>query len=188
MELFECIKPNPYPTKDKSGYIGYGCLTNKRTKANIVSKRKCGRYIRKYGFDITETWSLDYAIASWLSDNVGGFFRKCGSFDEWSDYDMFGTPYKEANPRFVVEAEEARRDHFLSELDIFLKDYTGPLKEKFIKFVVPRIRFLADHSCGYPSGFKSFESWQECLHTMANNLETKQYSIKFIDYFFSLWD
>lgn len=188
MNPFEYVKPNPYPMKNKSGRIGYGYLTNKRTKFNKVSKRKCGRYIRKYGFDITETWSLDYTIASWLSDNVGGFFRKCGIFDDWSDYNLNGVPYKETTLDSITEAEETRRDYFLDELETFLRDYTGPLKEKFCKFVVPRIHFLADHTHGYPAGVKSFESWQKQLHSIANKLETEHYSIGFLNHFFSLWD
>jgi hypothetical protein len=188
MNPFECIKPNPYPMKNRNGYIGYGCLTNKRTKANIVSKRKCGRYIRKYGFDITETWSLDYTIASWLSDNVGGFFRKCGNFDDWSDYDLNGVPYKKTTTERLIEAEQIRQDYFLDELETFLEDYTGPLKDKFCEFVVPRIHFLADHTHGYPAGVKSFESWQKQLHSIANKLETEHYSIGFLNHFFSLWD
>lgn len=187
MEIFKCIKPNPYPLKRDKGKLGYGYLS-RRAKYHKVNRRKALRQIRKYGFDITETWNLDNTIMMWLSDNVGGFFRECGNFDDWSNYDLNGVPYKEANPKLIVEAEETRRDYFLDNLDMFLKDYTGPLKEKFIKFVIPRIHFLADHSCGYPAGVKSFESWQKQLHSIANKLETEHYSVGFLIHFFSLWD
>ena len=188
MNPFECIKPNPYPMNNKSGYIGYGCLTNKRTKANIVSKRKCSRYIRKYGFDITETWSLDYAIASWLSDNVGGFFRKCGSFDDWSDYDMNGVPYNEANPKLIIEADEVRHDYFLKKLEDFLRGDNEELVHKFNNFLLPRLSYLTDHTCGYPSDFNSFEEWQDYLNQMIDEMARNRYSEKFINHFFSLWD
>ena len=181
MELFECIKPNPYTMKNKNGNIGYGFLASK-------AKRKYGRYIRKYGFDITETWSLDNTIASWLSDNVGGFFRKCGSFDDWSDYDLNGVPYKDTTMNLIVEAEDTRRDYFIKKLDEFLRGDNEELVLKFCKFVVPRIHFLADHTDGYPADSKSFESWQKQLHSMANKLETEHYSVEFLLHFFSLWD
>ena len=186
MELFECIKPNPYSMKNKSGYIGYGCLTNKRTKANIVSKRKCSRYIRKYGFDITETWSLDYAIASWLSDNVGGFFRKCGSFDDWADYDIYGNkckPQEDLTPFY--EAENARKESYLQHLEEYLsttEDYT-----KFIDFVIPRLIYYIKHHYGYPGDFSSDEEWTEILKTMVEDLYKCDTKL-FIKYFYHLWD
>ena len=54
MDLFKGIKPNPPRLWSINGRIGYGCVN---------SKRKYGRYIRKYGFDITEVWNLDCTIA-----------------------------------------------------------------------------------------------------------------------------
>lgn len=198
MDLFGCIKSNPYPIKNRN-FIGYGCIPNRKIKYNKVDRRKCGRYIRKYGFDITETWSLDYSIAAWLSDNVGGFFRKCGSVDDWSDYDLEGNKlvfdtknlkkYLESpvNYKPFWEANEARKNEYLKQLDVFLKTSDKQILDKFITFVTPRLLYLAEHAWGYPGEFESFKTWQECIRKMANDFIIKRYSEDFIKHFYGLW-
>ena len=199
MELFECIKPNPYPLKGRR-FIGYGCIPKHKNKYDRVNKRKYGRYIRKYGFDLTETWSLDYTIAAWLSDNVGGFFRRCGLRDDWSDYDLEGNERENAdtsdikklfkepkNYRPFYQAEEAREEEFLKQLDNFLKTADKDIIKKFINFVVPRLMYLAQNAFGYPGDFKTFDEWQNCLKKMCEDLFNTGYSETFIKHFYSLW-
>lgn len=190
-EVFKYIKPNPYPMKTKGGRIGYGCLYGKRTEYNRVSKRKVGRWIRKKGFDVSEVWSLDFTIGAWLSDNVGGFFRQCGNYDDWVDYDLEGNYYfdvKDSDIKPFIKAETARRSIFLSKLKEFLHQENNPLRDKFIVFVVPRINYLADTTIGYPcEGFENLEEWKNCLNRMADELTKTYWSNSFVTYFFALW-
>lgn len=190
-EVFKYIKSNPYPMKGMGGRIGYGCLFGKRAKYNRIAKRKVGRWIKKRGFDTSEIWSLDFTIGAWLSDNVGGFFRQCGNFDDWSDYDLEGNCYydfKNPDIKPFLEAETARRALFLHKLNGYLLKESNTHRDEFIAFVVPRIKYLADTTIGYPpENFHDIDEWKNCLKRMAEDLETKHYSNSFITYFFALW-
>lgn len=187
MEIFKGIKPNPYPLKRDKGKLGYGYLC-KRTKGRKVTRKKALRKIRKYGFDVSETWNLYITIASWLSDNVGGFFRKCGYFEDWSDYDLDGKPYKDSTLDDIDLAVATRKHYFIGELDNFLHNGDRNLVKRFIQFVVPRIEYFAKNAQGYPLTVASFEKWQECLDIMAKMLKNFHRSTDFLIYYFSLWD
>ena len=187
-KIFKNIKPNPYPMKNKGGRIGYGCLYGKRTKYNKVAKRKVGRWIRKKGFNCSECWGLDYAISAWLSDYVGGFFRQCGQMDTWMDYDLEGNPLSlTKDTKDCIAAEEGRIAEFKTQLSNFLKA-DNLLKDKFVAFVCPRLKFLSEYSHGYPPSFSSYKDWQECLKGMCQDLEHDRYSEDFVKYFYCLWD
>jgi hypothetical protein len=179
MELFKGINPNPPRLWSINGRIGYGCVS---------SKRKYGRYIRKYGFDITEVWNLDCTIACWLSDNVKGFFRECGDIVSWSCYDLEGNILDfDSNYKDVIKAEQLRREEFQKQLKQFLLNANDEWYNKFSSYVIPRINFLSSTCHGYPSELESYEKWQEILRTMVINLEQKDVDL-LIKHFFSLWD
>lgn len=188
-ELFKDIKPIPWPTKGKNGFLGYGCFPSQRSIYSQVDKRKRNRYIRKYGFDITESWSLDYTITRWLSDNIGGYFRECGYMDCWFEVDLEGNSWDpKSNPDPFIEAERARKEDYLRHLNNFIKESDKITIQKFIDFVVPRLDYLAKNTHGYPDNFKTFSEWQELLSKMVHDLQINHYSEEFIKYFFSLWD
>ena len=187
--LFKNIKPNPYPLCKKGSV--YGCIETRRSKyGKKANKRKIGRYIRTYGFDLTETWNLDTVIHDWLSDHIGGFFRECGSIDSWSDYTLDGEPWDTvSNHVLCIQAEDARKDAYLNKVSEFLKSNTNEV-EKFKAFIIPRLRYFGRHVWGYPATdeFSTLESWQECISKIADELENIGYSESFIENYFGLWD
>lgn len=183
MELFKNIKPNPYPLRNK---LGYGCITTSRKKYNKVNKRKVLRSIRKLGFDYSECWNLDYTIMCWLSDNVGDFFRKCGSVDDWSDYDLNGNEWANYN-KDTIELEQARRTEYLNQLSTYFTTCSGEEYLKFLDFVIPRLIYLIEHIHGYPAEFNTFKDWQNELKNIVVELPKRNVT-KFIDNFYSLWD
>lgn len=187
-KLFKCIKPNPYPMKGKGGTFGYGCFTT-RKPLNKVNKRKLNRYYRKYGFDITETWNLDYVIHAWLSDNVGGFFRECGSIDSWSDYDLEGNEYTTKNAENFFEGNEARHEEYQKQLKNYLLTCSDSDYIKFLGFVEPRLSYLMNHIDGYPGQFDNYNEWIATLAQMLNDLHpsTRNPNL-FVEHVFSLWD
>jgi hypothetical protein len=186
-KLFGCIKPFPNPAKHSGRHIGYGCFET-RHKGYKMNRRKLGRYIRKFGFDVTETWNLDNTIMCWLADNVGGFFRMCGPMESWSDYDLDGNEanYKE-NGKAVIEAEEARTECFIKSLEAWLGSCNDEIYNKFVDFVEPRLDFLAEHTNGYPVDFGNYGEWQGTLLKMSRDLRARDYWL-FTRYFFNLWD
>lgn len=187
-ELFKNIKPNRWPIKGQNGFFGYGAIPRNRSIYRCGGKRKFYRYLRVYGFDVTETWSLDYTITCWLSDNIGGYFRECGSIDKWSDFDLEGNAWVPGgNYEPFAAADRARREDYLLHLDIFIKESDETIIQKFIDFVVPRLDYLAKKTNGYPGDFKTFSEWKELLFKMVKYLKTEHYSEDFIKYFFSLW-
>lgn len=185
--LFEHIKPFPTPAKHSARHIGYGCFET-RHKGYKMNKRKLGRYIRKFGFDVTETWNLDNTIMCWLADNVGGFFRMCGPMDSWSDYDLDGNKanYKE-NGEAVIKAEQARTECFMKSLEAWLNNSDNDIYYRFVDFVEPRLEFLAGHTDGYPGDFDNYHEWQVTLFKMSRNLLVRNHEL-FTRYFFNLWD
>lgn len=188
-DCWKYIKKNPYALKNRAGFIGYGCRCRKRNKYYFVAKRRSFRDYRKYGFDISETWSLDYTISAWLSDNVGGFFRNCGSIDSWGEVDLEGNSWAIGDDlKPFIKAEEIRRESFLVNLKEFLQNGDKVIVTNFIKFVVPRLDYLSKHINGYPADFKSFLEWQNCMISMKDELLSNNFSENFIKYFFSLWD
>jgi hypothetical protein len=185
MEEFKYIKSNPYPLKDCKGFFGYGCIYNKQKRYNKVNRRKLNRYYRKYGFDITECWSLDYTIMAWLSDNIGGFFRECGIQDNWSDCDLEGNT---DDIKKIFEADDIRQQAYLEYLKYFLEhEITEEQWISFLMFISPRLNYLRQHTFGYPSGVDSFENWQNTLYKMEEDLHHKKFDL-FIEWFFALWD
>ena len=188
-ELFKNIKPNRRPIKGQNGFFGYGTIPSSRSKLGYGDKRRLNRYLRKYGFDVTESWSLDYTITGWLSDNIGGYFRECGSIDKWSDFDLEGNAWDpEKDYRAFAVAERARQEDYLQHLDNFMKESDKDVVQKFVDFVVPRLDYLSKHLNTYPANFKPFHEWQELLFKMVKDLKTERYSKDFIKYLFALWD
>lgn len=186
-DLFKNVKPNPKQVKGSRGCnIGYGCFYTRR-KGFKVNKRKLNRWYRKYGFDITETWSLDYTIMAWLSDNVGGFFRECGDVDTWDDWDLDNNPRTEENVLSCVKASSKRRQIFEEKLREFIEDTENPQYSKFVEFVIPRLKQLRNDAFGYPCTLNNTEEWKNVISQMIQDFETKQSSTYFISYFFSLW-
>jgi hypothetical protein len=188
-DCWKYIKKNSYPLKNKNGFIGYGYRCKKRSKYYIANKRRSYRDYRKYGFDTSETWSLDYTIISWLSDNAGGFFRECGCPDQWEDIDLEGNVWNIGdNIQNHIQAGTIRRESFQKHLKDFLIASDIVIVDKFIEFVVPRLEYLSNTAHGYPTEFKSFSKWKECMINMKNDLNNKKVSDDFVKYFFCLWD
>lgn len=181
--LFKYIKPNPYPLCTKYGYGIIPITTDKYEKAN---KRKVLRYIRHYGFDITETWSLDFTIMRWLSDHVGGFFRECGDRSTWDEIDLEGHSYDTSEN--CIEAEKARIQEFKKQLKEFLETANKDILVEFQDFVIPRLRYLSQHTHGYPVTYNNGNHWRLTLMEMANTFEMGYYDERFVEDFFLLWD
>ena len=183
---------------NNNGKFNYGCITKKPSrdyKKRYI--RKARRQMRKYGFDSSETWNLDYTIMTWLSDNFGGFFRICGCPDNWGHYDLDGNDYDfwkyrntEGYYEKMKEWNTTRYDSFYKHLRDFLNNLTDDNKKKLSNFCCPRLRYLAKHMHGWPAGndFPKFEDWKNEIENMACKLEEGTYSEYFITYFFNLWD
>ncbi len=178
--LFKNIKPNPKQIKANRSY---GCLWDIR----YGDKRKLNRYYRKYGFDITETWSLDYTIMCWLSDNVKGFFRECGNPNDWFDYDEDNNPRNDNNIKSCINAEIKRIKAYQEELHKFTEDIENPVYNKFIEFIIPRLEFLKNNAFSYPADFNNIKEWKNAIAQMIQDFKVKQLSTYFVKYFFSLW-
>ncbi len=188
-DLFKNIKPLPYPVKGGYGRLGYGVFLSRRSRFGRVNKRKRNRYIRKYGFDISETWSLDYTTACWMSDNVGGYFRKCGQMDHWYDFDLEGNTYTpDSDCSVFIAAENARKNDYLKHLDDFIKSGDSGVVKRFIAFIVPRLSYLAKNTHGYPPYFETIDKWRGVLLKMAEDFKVNSYSKDFTENFFLLWD
>jgi hypothetical protein len=184
-ELWKNIPTNRYPMKGNNGYIGYGYREGKRKKGYCVEKRKVGRDIRKYHFDRTMSWNLDTSVMNWLSDNVGGFFRKCGTHESWSDYDINGNKTEDTKKR--MEAEYARENAYLKYLDEFLRTCDDKTFNKFRDFVCPALYYISQNTISYPGGF-TIDSWKETVYKMWESFANGKLSKEFIDNFYSLWD
>lgn len=164
------IKPFKYPMKGANNMIGYGCSSKKRRSGYKRKYKRQLRDFRKFGFDTSECWSLDYTLMCWLSDNVGGFFRECGSPDDWT-----------------IEEEKVMVPKFEGELKKWL-DSKDENFDGFTSFVIPRINWLIKYSHGFPAMLDSFEEWTNILQEMNEAFKNDTYSEKFITYFFNLWD
>jgi hypothetical protein len=187
-ECWKYIKPFKYPLKGSYNNIGYGYRNKTRSKYKKRNIRKSYRDFRKYGFDTSETWSLDYTIMCWLSDNIGGFFRNCGSVDDWADCDLNGIEYDKSTREAINTAYKTRCESFLKHLTELL-EYAGPETfEKFTNFVIPRLDFLSKYTHGYPSKYSNIESWREIIQEMIRAFKYGTYSRFFIEEFFALWD
>lgn len=174
-DLFKYIKSNPYPIKDK---LGYGVITKHRKKYNKINKRKVLRYYRKHGFDITESYNSVRTIMSWLSDNVGGFFRECGDYDVWQNVDLYGTLLIDShNYKDCYKAELLRIKEFQNQLDIFLKTSDHSTLCNFIRFVVPRLSYFAKHLNNNLSDTKRliFKICHELMYEKYSENFTKQF-------------
>lgn len=181
------IKPNIYPIKGNCGRIGYGYRFKTRRKNHKVEKRKAYRDIRRIGFDTSEAWELYTTIAGWLSDNVGGYFRKCGDPETWDENDLAGNPIIWGDPESTskcFKADVARQEEFLMNLKGYLEN---SISEEFISFVLPRLKFFTKYVHGCPHN-ETFEGWKSKLEDMIDKFERGTYSTYFIIYFFALWD
>lgn len=182
--LFEPIKPFTYPQKGAYGRINYGYRHRNINK----EKRKALRSIRRLGFDNSECWELSTTIMCWFSDNVGGYFRECGSADDWSMYDLDGV-YWEDNPTKdysgFIEAGKARVQDYKEHLEEWCA--TSNRYSEFIEFVIPRLIYFTQHHQCYPGDLHSREDWTEILKVMVEDL-VKCDTKLFIKYFFNLWD
>lgn len=183
--------------KGKNGRIGYGYVYKHYNRNGITKYRKAYRQIRKYGFDISEAWTLDITIMEWLSDNVGGFWKKCGPFSSWTEYDLNGNYYdfwefcnEDIYFNLAYQWEKTRCDSFLKHLKDFLDNSNENILNDFRKFVIPRLRKLADISQGWPANndFPKFEDWIKEINNMADKFEQGTYTDTFITYFFNLAD
>lgn len=181
-ELFKNLKSYTYPLKTK---YGYGYIINSYNK-NKADRRKVRRYIKHYGFDISETWNLDTTIMQWLSDNVGGFFRECGSSDIWADYDINGNEWSSYNKE-TLELDSKRHTEYQYQLKQYLLNCSNKDYKKFVDFVIPRLKYLSQHTNGYPANFTTFEKWGNALTIMINELPTRNVQL-FIENFYALWD
>jgi len=197
--IWNNIPPFKKIEKGFGGKFGYGYWRKKGLEHGDKRnhKRQCLRQIRKYGFDNSETWGLDYTIMRWLSDNYGGFFRICGNPDNWNNYTLDGTyldfwEHRKDKDYYEVtnKAEEARYNSFKVHLKHFLDNATPQEMKGMASFCSPRLRRLKELNHGWPAtdDFPTFEDWQNELLNMADKFEEGTYSPYFISYFFSLWD
>lgn len=190
--LFEHIKPFKKTEKGSNNYIGYGF----RERNVNRGKRKAYRSIRKYGFDTSEIWNLDTTIMRYLSDNIGGFFRECGSPDDWGYYDLEGNSWGEAKFTATehsydnfVKAEELRVEAYKVKLKKFLESGSNEAYKAIHFFVLPRLLYFTQHHEGYPAldDFETDEQWTNTLKDMYGELAQNKSEL-FVKYFFNLWD
>lgn len=181
-KLFKNLKPYAYPLKTK---YGYGYIINSYNK-NKTDKRKVRRYIKHYGFDISEAWNLDTTIMQWMSDNVGGFFRECGSSYSWSDYDINGIEWSSYSKE-TLDLDNKRHIEYQYQLKQYLLNCSQEDYKKFIDFVIPRLTYISQYTNGYPANFTAFEEWKKTLSIMINELPKGNVQL-FIENFYALWD
>lgn len=193
------LPPFAKPMKGHNGVFGYGLVkrTGRQKYHNHHPQRKARREIRKYGFDLSETWNLDYTFMCWLSDTFGGFFRLCGEADNWGNYDENGNYLKEIDneiskiPHSVFmkmgEYENMRTQSYLKHLKDFLENATVEDIRKFSDFCSPRLRVLADTTISYPPNY-DYDEWRKTVKGMATAFDNCLYSEKFVEDFFCLWD
>lgn len=189
--LFTCIPSFKKIEKGANNYIHYGYHHKNVNK----EKRKAFRSIRKYGFDTSECWNLDTTIMRYLSDNFGGFFRECGSPDDWGNYDLEGNSWetiikyttKEYYAENLIKADNLRVETYKEHLKEFLNTEEG--HKVIFEFITPRLFYFIKHHQGYPAleGIESDEQWTEILKEMDFQLGNYQTDL-FIKYFFNLWD
>lgn len=186
-----------YPMYGKNG-MGYGIIPNKPNKEFKKKHiRRAKRQMKKYGFNSSETWSLDYTFLEWLSDNYGGFFRICGCPDNWNEYDLEGNfvdfwkHYKDIDYWDNVHLwNTTRYNSFEKHLKDFLDNCTPEDYKKIAEFICPRLKYLCKHKHGWPAGddFPKFEDWTNELNNMITKFEEGTYSPYFISYYWHLWD
>lgn len=184
--LFNCIPPFKKIEKGTNNYINYGYLSKNVNK----EKRKALRSIRKYGFDTSECWNFDTTIMRYLSDKVGGFFRECGSPDDWGNYDTKGNPWDSiTNSDYsdFIKAYVLRVETYKEHLKDFLNTEEG--HQVIFEFIIPRLFYFIGHHEGYPAleGIDTDEEWVEILKEMNYQLSSFKTDL-FIKYFFNLWD
>lgn len=189
--LFTCIPSFKKIEKGANNYIHYGY----RHKNVNKEKRKAFRSIRKYGFDTSECWNFDTTIMRYLSDKVGGFFRECGSPDDWGNYDLEGNSWetiikyttKEYYAENLIKADNLRVETYKEHLKEFLNTEEG--HKVIFEFITPRLFYFIKHHQGYPAleGIESDEQWTEILKEMDYQLSMFNSEL-FVKYFFSLWD
>ena len=189
--LFTCIPSFKKIEKGTNNYINYGY----RRKNVNKEKRKALRSIRKYGFDTSECWNLDTTIMRYLSDKVGGFFRECGSPDDWGNYDLEGNfvetiikyTTKEYYAENFIKAYNLRVETYKEHLKEFLDTEEG--RKVIFEFITPRLYYFIKHHQGYPvlEGIESDEEWTEILKEIDYQLSMFNSDL-FVKYFFDLWD
>lgn len=189
--LFTCIPSFKKIERGTNNYINYGY----RRKNVNKEKRKALRSIRKYGFDTSECWNFDTTVMRYLSDNFGGFFRECGSPDDWGNYDLEGNSWetiikyttKEYYAENLVKADNLRVETYKEHLKEFLDTEEG--HKVIFEFILPRLFYFIQHHEGYPAleGIDSDEEWTEILKEMDFQLNSYKTDL-FVKYFFNLWD
>jgi hypothetical protein len=184
--LFTCIPSFKKIEKGTNNYINYGY----RRKNVSKEKRKALRSIRKYGFDTSECWNFDTTIMRYLSDKVGGFFKECGSPDDWGNFDTKGNHWDSVtNGDYsdFIKANNLRVEIYKEHLKEFLNTEEG--HKVIFEFIVPRLFYFIKHHQSYPAleGIESDEEWTEILKEMDYQLSMFNSDL-FIKYFFNLWD
>lgn len=172
--------------KGADNCINYGY----RRKNVNKEKRKAFRSIRKYGFDSSECWNLDITIMRYLSDKFGGFFRECGSPDDWCNYDTKGNHWDSVvNDDYsdFIKGYNLRVETYKEYLKKFLTTEEG--HKVIFEFITPRLVYFIQHLQAYPAleGINSLEEWREILKEMDYQLNSYKTDL-FIKYFFQLWN
>lgn len=185
-DLFTNVPPFKKIEKGANNCINYGY----RHKNVNKEKRKAFRDIRKYGFDTSECWNLDITIMRYLSDRIGGFFRECGSPDDWGNYDTKGNYWDNVtngDHSDFIKANNLCVETYKEYLKEFLITEEG--REIIFKFIIPRLLYFIQHHQGYPAleGVNSDKEWTEILKEMEWQLSIGNPDL-FIKYFFNLWD